>query len=1113
MTRPIDIAIIIAIKEEFEVVSEMLGLTKSNEVNEGPGQWYDGLIEMPDGKPRQVVVTFIGDMGPVPATRFTTQFLERYTPNLLVNFGLSGSLRSDVKLGDVVVSTLADLYDDAGAIEQIDGRPHLSPSGRPIRTDDFKQHVDHFPSRSPVLWNSWRRECQNEFTRLVAPVKNQIPTKLLSSEPKIHTGHIACGSVVVKSDEWKHALQSRDRKYLAVDMESAAIAYAADDNTAATKTKILVVRVISDAADQRKSDLDKIGEHRGLVRDWALRNGVSFIQAFLPTLTRIDLASVHETALPIVHHLQERQVILLPPTVLNQYLERGPQTLRAYETFFGYFHTGESPHLSFDTILTSIEAGPTGPETISAVTGACGTGKTTLLTLLFLRQLDRFKINQSSYFPIYVNLSYYTQDDGTQHSPSTTINRLRADVTQLFRNAAIEHTKHVMLIVDGCDEYKKHPHQFILDAELKLKLSQLSQSYKIATIVAVGKREESFLAERESEVLAWAKKDVVLTLRRLPCDNSDLPDITAAYVSLSFHQAQPSLSQRMATLIEAYRLYEIDLFLLSLLETSTLHGWDIPASNVASIYYEYCKAKGRPGSVRSIATDYDWREELLELAKEVYEIYINRASYTDSSAQVLSRLPHLHPSIKEFLVAEHVVAQILLGNIMHNNLLGELFPFGINRFVKSGVNRSSDTQRRVLQSITNRYPECSLKQKSHLCFILGRFENRTVREDAIGLLRTYLEQGKTDPLSKSDARNQSFREWLALQRTIYISLIYLGDSKASTEYWKNLLSKPDWDDLNRGFHLEYYEDMERSLTSQHMISFDDVNIQPSKTFNFLFDKLKHDFAKKSIRGMTVIDLHTLLSLCVCRHIVGKLNETMRKKLIALLKMALESNNPDILTSYRPYLDMAARLLDKERVSIGSTVSELLALKTTPRAGWNTEFEHRSERVTRRCPRSESVADHTFGCLLLAEALLPEKSTERNYSKNEIMRMLLIHDLAEAYEGDKIHFFKTEGEIRRENVTMQRISALAALRPFAGARNWRTSWENFKSPTSTNAKIANDVDNIECYVEMLRCLSRDGCQISDADAWAAEVRDGLLSDLGRKLFASLRHETAPLLSWY
>ncbi len=74
-------------------------------------------------------------------------------------------------------------------------------------------------------------------------------------------------------------IKNKDRKFLAVDMESAGVTKSTED----FETEALIVRVISDAADETKEALDKLGDDKkGKLRNWALSNGVTFLSNFLP---------------------------------------------------------------------------------------------------------------------------------------------------------------------------------------------------------------------------------------------------------------------------------------------------------------------------------------------------------------------------------------------------------------------------------------------------------------------------------------------------------------------------------------------------------------------------------------------------------------------------------------------------------------------------------------------------------------------------------------------------------------------------------------------------------------------------------------------------------------
>lgn len=298
-----------------------------------------------------------------------------------------------------------------------------------------------------------------------------------------------------------------------------------------------------------------------------------------------------------------------------------------------------------------------------------------------------------------------------------------------------------------------------------------------------------------------------------------------------------------------------------------------------------------------------------------------------------------------------------------------------------------------------------------------------------------------------------------------------------------------------------------------MISFDDLTVLPNNTFSNLFDKIAVDCQYQKTRAMTFIDLHTLCSLCLPRHFAGKLNDHKRKMLHKLLTDILEQNKIEVPHFYRSYIEMAQDVLNRTRISTGELMSELLRLKVVKRVGWNTSRLYKGCEIQRNCPNPESVAEHTLGCLMIADVFLPEHSRERNYSKAEILRILLIHDLAEAYEGDKAAFNKTEDDIRNENRRMHKIAALGGIKFFSGIRSWRKSWEEFQNRRGINGQIAKDLDLIECYIQMLNYVTRKDCTIPDATEWAQEIANELQTGIGKEIFNQLRHEGASLLDWY
>jgi nucleoside phosphorylase/5'-deoxynucleotidase YfbR-like HD superfamily hydrolase len=1120
MKKRVDIVVITALQEEFDVIRGELGLSKCQDIDKDFGEWYEWHFTTSRGKDRKALFTFIGEMGPANAVKFTTGFLEHYTPNILVNLGISGTLSNDVGLADVVIATLADLYEEGGAIIDINGGPHLLPSGIPIPTGYFKENVEHFPYQFRANYRRWQAACNSACQRVIGSLITAIPRSLLNSPNKLHTGHVACGSIVVKGEAWKNSLLSKDRRYLAVDMESAAIAFAQASRDFQNRTRILVIRGISDPADNRKKELDDVGQNgRGAIRKWAVLNGVAFLREFLPTLEEelmTDLADEAHNGGAV--SLEVRQLNYLVPEVVASYKQYGAGALRAYDTFFTCVQRIESSAGLIDDIILKLESHPGGPSSIASVTGFAGTGKSALLSCIYLRQMERFKSKETVIFPVYLNLRYYILEVAQNIVSADEVGRLFSqDVQRLLNEEQVIKNKALMFIVDGCDEYYRHPAQSFLDRELTIAIERLSKSDKLITIVGIGQAEQSFAGEWKSQTLAGASKEVLIELQRFPTDHPDLPKVLQAYTNLSPKRSSIDLARRIRVLIGLFRIDQIDLFILSLLEMAIRNDWRTEPHGLGALYYEYCKEKIRLKKQDATLTNKECQFQLRSLAKKVFDVYVKREPQLDERhddldlTSLFSYIPHLHPSVKEFLIAEHVVERITLGDIAEDNLLEYIYPYGINRFVKSIINRNPDTQWESFRTIERIYPNVGMKQKSQLGYIIGRFQDRDVSLMAVEFLKKVLRDESQDINELGDPRDSSYRQWLLMKRTIYISLIYYGSNGIASEYLKKLLTQPIWDDLNRGFHLEYYEDFEHVPAPDKMIAFDDLSIKPDKTFQILFDKIASDSEHNKTRPESIIELHTLCSLCVNRHLVGKLVEDKRWKLHNLLVKLLQRKSIRIPQFYVGYLEMARDLLGRPRTSVGEVFGNLLALKRVNRAGWNSKRVLDGREIVRKCPNPETVAAHTFGCMLIADAFLPERSNNKDYSKAEVLRILLIHDLAEAFEGDKAAFDKTEDDIRKEDERMHRIAALGAIEVFAGIRRWYETWETFTHSSSINAQIAADIDDIECYFELAYCAGREGYQIPDAEDWAKEII--VRTDEGKRILDCLSHEGAPMLKWY
>lgn len=148
------------------------------------------------------------------------------------------------------------------------------------------------------------------------------------------------------------------------------------------------------------------------------------------------------------------------------------------------------------------------------------------------------------------------------------------------------------------------------------------------------------------------------------------------------------------------------------------------------------------------------------------------------------------------------------------------------------------------------------------------------------------------------------------------------------------------------------------------------------------------------------------------------------------------------------------------------INEVYNLKCIKRQGWlRPGRELCSNNV-------ESVSDHSWCTAMLALLLLPNTSVEyqikyhpcEGYNKDQIIKMLIVHDLAEAYTGDIPKEEKNKQDEKNEN---DRFRFYKQLNLSIGLKSddLYSLLEEFSACKTLNSMIAKDIDQLECYLQL------------------------------------------------
>jgi 5'-deoxynucleotidase YfbR-like HD superfamily hydrolase len=705
------------------------------------------------------------------------------------------------------------------------------------------------------------------------------------------------------------------------------------------------------------------------------------------------------------------------------------------------------------------------------ITGPAGSGKTLLLHAIrtyFNLRGD----TPSRRIVIYVDLR---QVDAA--APVAALSGLAERLRQL--DSASPNSQ-VLLLVDSV--HMSQPASVKLYKELKGIFDKAKMS--VARVVAVAGYSSTTAA-------SLGEKPQVISLESLPADHEDVPTVVNAFHRLVGSE-DPAASTRVKDLVRDLGVDEVDLFVLRLLTDLSEYNVGGPLS-----LSDYCENLCRERLARFFP-DCDVDQQLVRIADVAHKHFVSGSTESlDTIAQVLVGF---HSIVDSFLVARYIVDQVRRASAEDVSLdrLNFVYPQHIDRFGKEMMNRTPEVQSacvdgisRLLHATRTKGGSRYLKAKTHLCYMAGRFTDPSSREHALHLLSAERAQWQTETTTPSTKSRSVTKPDLLYKRSVYISLAYLGDIDAAQHYVHIMLSNKIWDQLNRGFHLEYYGDIAHKPDADQMVHVDELRDYP-RTFAALDKRIRKALAEESQGSDRLLDieLYTFLSLAQHRQAAGKLSEVRRTGTLSILQSALSRVSDGEL---QDYARMLRANLATSCFSPFSILDRLYSLKTLKRKGW----------VKRAVPNSESVADHIYGALILGTILLPDANPApkselwRGYKKREVLRMILAHDLAEAFTGDLLPEERDENALRIEAEWYGYLGAAETYEQLFGLRRLRDNWNEFDQMGDLNARVANDLDKLDNLMQLLT-YRHQGLSIEGWEKWKANLSRDVNTEAGRSI---------------
>ncbi len=734
-------------------------------------------------------------------------------------------------------------------------------------------------------------------------------------------------------------------------------------------------------------------------------------------------------------------------------------------------------------------------DTLSQGMGVCmqikglpGCAKNMLVQLAYYKMLERFAAGESDYLPLYLSSSYYEK---LKYSPE----KAKEEMTELIKKDTEDFTRfvkrnpevHPVLMVEAVREH------YVSRFAPEDVISELWQRYgKFNRIIAI----DVGLIKKRSRI----KKTIALvgdgmgysfTFRSVPItDRGSCMKVIETVLEMYSEQYESIDASKVYNVLSKLRFPTLDIFIVRLVATELAMGHSVEDISLTDMYE------------RLALNEFDGDDlKILETSKELYE-YIFDDNKNVRTAQYKARLwslPHKHNTYLEFLIAYYFGNEIMHAEESRDyDFLRISMTSMENRFVSSRLADNYQLQESLLRIITENYESLDERQKSNAAYWLGKLTYADLADSARKLLVSEFNRLKS-MVKNDNSQTLENRYRQSLFRSVCNGLISAGKTGVLDDYLCLVVTNDVANAINRGMVMEYMGDNwqasahnDFALDSNPNVGEQTIRILCSRVESALKDKKSGYVEKDLVSLLTIVQarMHTtpeklsynLTPICEkCMELLEEYRTRPRNIVSDKLLYYFESAEEDM----RVYAD-------NPRFDAAFTIfTELSKLKDVKRTQW-LEFGIEDP---------ESVFEHTMSAWVLAMAFLPEVYSAEGYSKQEIMDMLMVHDMAEAILGDRVgELSAPTKELKAQNAVLRRLFLKGTYPEGANMTKYYNVWTGYYNAKNINARIARDINLIQTVNTFFATFEKKPENFSRemVELWLAKSNK-LSTDIGYDLF--------------
>lgn len=230
------LGIVCALDVEFDAIQKLPWHFEAKEVSGDPTLYIQGYF-LQNGSRKEVIAALCPRMGMSAAAITSTKLIVNFRPRILAMTGITGAIRGQARLGDVIVAE--ECWDwGMGKWIKKNGHSLFIPGPHHLSLDSGLHGAVLRLSRDSTVLNQIRELCEGP-----KPDTNF----------KVILGPVASGSAVISAQEMTDHINAQHRKLIGIEMESYGV-YSAASESSHPRPIPISIKAASDFADDQKDD-------------------------------------------------------------------------------------------------------------------------------------------------------------------------------------------------------------------------------------------------------------------------------------------------------------------------------------------------------------------------------------------------------------------------------------------------------------------------------------------------------------------------------------------------------------------------------------------------------------------------------------------------------------------------------------------------------------------------------------------------------------------------------------------------------------------------------------------------------------------------------------------